>query len=309
MSRVSVVIPNYRGGRLLREAVASVECQSLEDWELVIVSDGCLDDLSDLESDRRVHHIRQPRRGVSVARNVGIAHASADLVAFLDDDDRMLPERLLTQVGAMDDTEIGLCHSQFRLIDENGNVFGTGESKDSQYRDFLRGDGNILLSTTMARRAILCDVGGFNPLLPLAQDLDLLYRVARETRLRFLPEVLSEYRRHSSNTWLDTATGGEEYKSMLRQHLFIAEARGERDNVKAIRRGLALVPTGRASRHIREARQARADNRLPAMVTALAKAFLLSPRMTWAVVTRQARREIAARRHGTRTTSPGGVSA
>jgi glycosyltransferase involved in cell wall biosynthesis len=132
MPVVSVVIPSLRGGRLLREAVASVQSQTLKDWELIIVCDGCEDDLSAIEkSDQRVRVFQQRNRGVSIARNVGIGHSRSELVAFLDDDDRMLPDRLLAQSGAMSDQSIGLCHTQFRVIDESGVIVEIGESKET----------------------------------------------------------------------------------------------------------------------------------------------------------------------------------
>ena len=119
---VSVVIPSYRGGRFLREAVASVQSQTLENFEVVIVLDGCEDDLSDIEeSDQRVRVLRQCRRGVSIARNVGIAQARSELIAFLDDDDRMLADRLSRQLEAMKDSNVGLCHTECRAIDEEGH--------------------------------------------------------------------------------------------------------------------------------------------------------------------------------------------
>src|ERR1019366_2313882 len=124
--------------------------------------DGCEDDLSDVErSDERVRVVRQRQRGVSIARNVGIGHARSELIAFLDDDDRMLPDRLSAQYEAMRDATIGLCHTQFQFIDENGTQIGPGLSRESQYRDFLRDDGKILLSTTMIRKSLLQEVGWF----------------------------------------------------------------------------------------------------------------------------------------------------
>ncbi len=291
MPAVSVVIPSFRGGWLLREAVVSVQSQTLKDWELIIVSDGCEDDFSDIERlDKRVRVVRQRNRGVSIARNVGIRHAQSELVAFLDDDDRMLPDRLLAQFEVMSDETIGLCHTQFRIIDESGVVIGTGASHESQYRDFLRDDGAILLSSTMIRKVLIQEVGGFNPLLPLSEDLDLLYRVARESTLSFLPDVLTEYRRHESNT-SPTTSGGAERKLILRQHLFAAEARGEAENIRAIRHGMSYVLTGRAERAIRYAHEARSRQNYLGMLSALGLALLLSPRLTLKVSLRQARRD------------------
>lgn len=290
MPVVSVVIPSLRGGRLLREAVASVQSQTLKDWELIIVCDGCEDDLSDIEkSDQRVRVFQQRNRGVSIARNVGIRHARSELVAFLDDDDRMLPDRLLAQSGAMSDQSIGLCHTQFRVIDESGVIVGIGESKESQYRDFLRDDGWVLLSSTMTRKKLIQEMGGFNPLLLLSEDLDLLYRIARGSMFSFLPDVLTEYRRHGSNTSL-TTSGGRERKLILRQHLLAAEARGETENVRAVRHGMSYVLTGRTERAIRYAHEARSRQHYLGMLGALGLALLLSPRLTLRVSLRQTRR-------------------
>jgi glycosyltransferase involved in cell wall biosynthesis len=296
---VSVVIPNFRGGPLLREGVASVQAQTLKNWELIIVSDGCEEDLSDLErEDPRVRVFHQRNRGVSIARNVGIGHARSELIALLDDDDRMSPDRLLAQYEAMRDESIGLCHTQFRFIDENGKTIGIGESKDSQYLDFLRGDGSILLSSTMIRKKLIQEVGGFNPLLPLSQDLDLLYRIARETSVKFLPAILAEYRRHGANTWSDTSSGGDERKLILRQHRFAAEAHGETEIVRAICHGMTLIPSDRAARAMRHAREARSDRDYVELLRALGKAVLLSPLFTLRSGVRKVQRDVMRHRDG-----------
>jgi len=58
MPTVSVVIPSYRGGPYLREAIESLQAQTLEDWEAIVVADGCEEDFSDIETDARVRVIR-----------------------------------------------------------------------------------------------------------------------------------------------------------------------------------------------------------------------------------------------------------
>ena len=126
-THVSVVMPCYRGGPLLREAVASVIDQTFRGWELIVVSDGCEDDLSDLETiDPRVRVFRQRNRGVSIARNVGISHAQSELIALLDEDDLMMPERIAAQVAALRDESFGLCYTQIRFIDGTGRPIGAG---------------------------------------------------------------------------------------------------------------------------------------------------------------------------------------
>ncbi len=291
---VSVVIPSARGGRFLRESIASVQSQTLEDWELIVVLDGCEDDLSDIErDDKRVRVVRQRQRGVSIARNVGIGHARSELVAFLDDDDRMLPDRLLAQFEAMRDETVGLCHTQFRYIDENGELIGPGFSREAQYSDFLRGDGKILLSSTMIRKSLIEEVGGFNSLLSLGEDLDLLFRIARESTVTFLPVVMAEYRRHGSNVWLDLPVGGREIKMVLTQHMWAAEARGQAEDLKAAKAGMAEVMTGRASSAMFRASEARSRHDRLGQLSGLAESLFFSPIVTMRVVRRAFRRERA----------------
>ena len=187
---VSVVIPSYRGGPYLREAVDSITRQSFDEWETIVVADGLTEDMSDLERDPRVRVIRQRQRGTSIARNVGVASARAALVAFLDDDDRMVGERLHAQVVAMRDENIVLCHSQIRLIDDQGAVYKPGYIRDYQYLDLLRIEGTPHLSASMVRRSVFEEVGGFTPLLRAGEDMDFIFKVAREGRCASCPRYI-----------------------------------------------------------------------------------------------------------------------
>jgi len=297
MPEVSVVIPSFRGGRFLRESVASVQSQTFEDWEIVIVLDGCEDDISDIEhNDGRIRVIRQGRRGVSIARNVGVRNARSDLVAFLDDDDRMLPDRLRVQVDAMSHQKWGLCHTQFRFIDENGEFIGPGNSKDAQYQGFLRGDGVFFLSSVMARKSAIQDVGGFNPLLSVGEDIDLVYRIAREFSVVFIPEILAEYRRHGKNVWLDGPSEGREIKLILTEHLWASEAKDNTQDLQAVRVGLETVMTGRAKSAMLRAIEARSRRDFKGLLSGLAQAFILSPIVSLKVVIRAIRREVVGSR-------------
>ena len=101
---VSVVIPTYQRRGLVRRAVASVLGQTFQDFELIVVDDGSTDGTGDaLEGiDERIRYTRQENRGVAAARNVGIRLARGEIIAFLDSDDRWLPDHLavLTEVLA-----------------------------------------------------------------------------------------------------------------------------------------------------------------------------------------------------------------
>ena len=102
MPEISVIVPVYQGETLLPECVESVRRQTFADWELLLVDDGSTDDSRKLceryaAEDSRIRALVQPRNlGVSAARNRGLTEARGEYIAFLDVDDRYVPETLET---------------------------------------------------------------------------------------------------------------------------------------------------------------------------------------------------------------------
>jgi glycosyltransferase involved in cell wall biosynthesis len=287
---VTVVIPSFRGGAFLREAIASMQSQTLTNWELIIVLDGCEEDLADVEqADSRIRVLRQSRRGVSIARNVAIGESRAELVALLDDDDRMLPTRLALQCEAMSDVTVSISHTQYRVIDQSGNELRLGTADDCSYLDFLRCESTVLSTTAMFRRDRFQEVGGYNSLLPHSEGQDLFFRIAREGKICFVPDVLYEYRLHDDNVWFGSSSGSEATKLMLRQHYYAARARGEVENLRAVRRGLRAIPSPRVAKTMGRASQARSQHNYLEMFGALVVALFLSPYFTLKAVLRELR--------------------
>src|SRR5262245_25002643 len=128
MTRFSIIIPCFNGGRWLAEAVRSCLEQTTADLEVIVVDDGSSDDSHAIaarcaSSDPRVRVIRQTNQGVGAARNTGLAAAVGRYVNFLDADDLFEPEKLEAQ-GAVLDRNPGidcvLCDG--RAIDGSGAV-------------------------------------------------------------------------------------------------------------------------------------------------------------------------------------------
>lgn len=103
---ISVVIPLYNKAHTIRRTLSSVLAQSFQDFEVVIVNDGSLDNgvqvIREFTSDPRIRIIEQQNQGVSVARNNGVDAANYDWVSFLDGDDEWLPDYLKTVVKAIE---------------------------------------------------------------------------------------------------------------------------------------------------------------------------------------------------------------
>lgn len=105
-AQVSIVLPTYNRAHLLTRALDSVQMQTFEDWELVIVDDGSTDATEHVvaryaDSDPRIRRYFQPNSGLSMARNAGIDRSGGDFITFLDSDDEYLPTHLEIRVAYM----------------------------------------------------------------------------------------------------------------------------------------------------------------------------------------------------------------
>lgn len=98
---VSVIIPTYNRGWIIKETIDSVLAQTFDSYELIVVDDGSDDNTSEILDNygNKIRIIRQTNQGVSSARNRGIISSSGKLIALLDSDDLWLPEKLNRQVS------------------------------------------------------------------------------------------------------------------------------------------------------------------------------------------------------------------
>jgi len=207
MPRISVVIPTYNYGRFIAEAIESVLGQTVVPGEIVVVDDGSADDTGAVVQGfgDRVRYVRQENRGVSEARNRGVAETTGELVAFLDADDTWEPTKLEKQVERFAaDAEVGLVHCGMREFDSvTDETLGFRvEGGDGQVAEELlvweRPVVNVSGSAVMVSRKAFEEAGGFDPRLKCGEDWDLCYRIARRYKVGFVPEPLVNYRIHGA---------------------------------------------------------------------------------------------------------------
>jgi glycosyltransferase involved in cell wall biosynthesis len=277
---ISVVLPTHRPGPLLDEAVESVIAQSCSDWELVVVGDG-LDpasaDLARLEArDDRIRSVCQQRAGVSIARNRGTLAAGADLVSFLDHDDVWRDDKLEVQLATMR-AGIAYSYTGFDLIDGSGGEIGDGYGRSVDYLDLLRGEMGVLQSSLVVQREALLTAGGYNPLLRMQQDLDLVLRLARASQGAFIPDRLVRYRLHDSNASKNFALAAREHLALLDLHAMEARAVGDQQVCDAARDGGSRVRRTYAYQGIDASRSSWKENDLRRAALDLLTAASLSP--------------------------------
>lgn len=182
MPHVSVIIPTYNRRDLVREAIASVLAQTYRDFELVVVDDGSNDGTA--EAVREIAGVRyfyQPNRGVSAARNRGVALSNGELLAFLDSDDIWQSRKLESQVaffGAHPQAQI--CQTEEIWLRHGVRVNPHNKHRKFGGDIFARSLELCLVSPSavMLRRELFERVGGFDEGLPACEDYDLWLRIA-----------------------------------------------------------------------------------------------------------------------------------
>ncbi|WP_373500770.1 glycosyltransferase family 2 protein [Desulfococcus sp.] len=180
---VSVIIPTHNRAWSLGAAVDSVLVQKDCAFELIVVDDGSTDGTTDLlrSYGDRISVLRQDNRGVSAARNTGLAHASGNLIAFLDSDDRWLPEKLCRQTAFFERRpEALICQTQELWI-RNGVRVNPGKRHQKPSGMIFEPSLHLCLvspSAVMMRRALFEVVGPFDETLPACEDYDLWLRVS-----------------------------------------------------------------------------------------------------------------------------------
>jgi hypothetical protein len=202
--RISVLMPVFNAAAFVGRAMESVQDQTIQDWELIVVDDGSTDESAAIAADRaasdaRIHLHRQVNRGIGGAMNQALTLARAPLIAVLDSDDLMYPERLARQIDFLDaHPEIAAVGSQFHTIDAHDRITGLDRHPTvaEDATDFMFGYFCLHHPTIAARRDVMLACGAYRELPKRGcPDYRLFMQMALAGhRLTNLPEVLTAWR-------------------------------------------------------------------------------------------------------------------
>jgi glycosyltransferase involved in cell wall biosynthesis len=211
MKTISVIIPTYNYGHFVREAIDSALAQSYPALEVIVIDDGSTDDTPQILAGYgdRIRAIRQDNQGVGTARNVGIAAARGEYIAFLDSDDIWKPEKLEREIALFDaDPSLGMVHCGAESFDNTGKTLSVLMSGMEGWvaSELLRLDREVITapgSGTLVPKRVAEEIGGFDTRLQPSEDWDFCYRIAVHYRVGFVPAVLVRYRLHGRGIHLD----------------------------------------------------------------------------------------------------------
>ena len=198
MPLVSVIVAVHNGERFLRPALDSLYAQDYPHFEVVFIDDGSKDGTADIAREfPDLRYVYQQNQGLAASRNVGLALARGEFLAYLDDDDLIPPHKLSRQAHYLiDNPDVGCALARQEIMLEPGVEAPYWLTRDTIYGDL---DG-IPLVSAMMRTQVLRELGGFDASYRFAEDRDLFVRM-REHGVRFevIPEVLLYRRFHGEN--------------------------------------------------------------------------------------------------------------
>ncbi len=201
---VSVILPAFNAARFLERALDSVRNQTYpaNRIEVLLVDDGSTDESLHIAEkyEHQLYDLKvcsQPNQGVSSARNLAILLSNGDLIAFLDADDRWLPDKISQQVAVFDAAPtVGLVHCGCTFVDQNGKKLENWSRRSRVDQgdvllDYIC-DFFLITSSVMIPRTVLDDVGYFNESLKVGEDNDLFLRIVASYLIGCAPQPLLE---------------------------------------------------------------------------------------------------------------------
>lgn len=187
MPKVSVIIPTCNRPAMLKRAISSVLAQTYQDFEIIVVDDGMKERAENVANsfhDPRITYIAHEQgKGGAAARNTGIRAAKGEFIAFLDDDDEWILEKLKIQMDAFEQAspDVGFCFSAVTNIrDGKESITNVPNGVADYHERALRRFAGFLTVTLVIKKEVFSEVGMFDERFPSHQEPDLMIRVTKK---------------------------------------------------------------------------------------------------------------------------------
>lgn len=202
---VSIIIPTYNYAQYLGQAIESALDQTYSNIEVIVVNDGSTDNSRDIAASysRKINYIYQENKGLSAARNVGMARAAGKYLVFLDSDDLLAKDVIALSVASLEKADVapGCISKNEQFINNIGdhpkkNAWNTPESQALDELLFFR---NIAPPHAyMIEREKAIDLS-FDSTLKACEDYDFWFKYFSKHGAPIRSEGLVYYRRHRTS--------------------------------------------------------------------------------------------------------------
>jgi glycosyltransferase involved in cell wall biosynthesis len=203
---VSIIMPTYNRSAFMSEAILSVQKQTYQNWELIVIDDGSTDNTAKVVADfqeKRIRYIHnKTNKGLIARRLESLGYTNGSYVAILDSDDTWTsPDKLTEQVQYMTDNPLcAVIGTYITLIDDNGVVSGKTQynTTDKDIRRHLLFRNQFTHSSVLMRSSSLSHTQGYRD-TTLAEDYDLFLQLGQYGTFANLPEHYTAYRIHDGS--------------------------------------------------------------------------------------------------------------
>lgn len=213
-SQISVVIPNYNRSELLVKAIKSVLQQTFPVLEVIVCDDGSTDNSKDLVAQLnhpKVKWIDCGKNGrPAIPRNIGIKQSKGNWLAFLDNDDEWLPNKLEEQVNCIKAHQLkAVCTNAFdvKLNDPNSSkLLLNYPNSEITFSDLIK-ENNVICSSMLVAKEVLTDFSFFpeEPEYKAIEDYVLWLRLSTQMKIGYINQPLVKYL-NESQTSIRTAS-------------------------------------------------------------------------------------------------------
>lgn len=200
---VSVYITNYNYGQFIKRAIESVLNQTFQDFELIIIDDGSIDNSRNIIEAHSRHPkikiIYQQNKGLNVTNNIALRSATGKYIIRLDADDYFHSEALETLSSRLEaDDELGMIFGDYCIVDQNG-VTLSEEKRHNFDLDVKLFDQPAHGACTMIRTSFLKHVGGYNESYNCQDGYELWVKFISRFKVTNINKVIFYYRKHGNN--------------------------------------------------------------------------------------------------------------
>lgn len=200
--KVSVIIPTYNRKDYVTEAIDSVIAQTYKDFEIIVVDDGSTDGTGKMLKEKygdKIRYFFKENGGCASARNYGIRMSQGKYVAFLDSDDKYLPEKLEDQVGILEQNNgIGFVYSDSYVLGGKKQILLESVRPDQNgsvaYALFML--TYMTNSTVIVRRESFAMSGYYDENMRYNEDTDFFLRLSLYCSAHYLKKPTLQYRIH-----------------------------------------------------------------------------------------------------------------
>jgi len=203
---VSIIMNCYNSERYLREAIDSIVAQTYVNWEIIFFDNASTDSSAAIAKsygEKLRYFCSEQTILLGAARNAALNYAQGEFIAFLDTDDRWMPDKLLCQVQLFrEDPQIDFVYSNYYILqaDTGRTVLSLRKSQPEGdvFRAFLR-HYTVNLQTVMVRGSALTNLNElFDPAIELSEEYDLFMRLLYVAKARYLKQPTAIYRVHGN---------------------------------------------------------------------------------------------------------------